>query len=568
MKLRRQFLQLHSRYGTSKTETTIEATLGEIAAVLGCTHRSALTIIHKMEACGWIAWTSHRGRGARSSLRFLVQPEEIAAESVMQAIHRKDVRQAIEDIRKHGGSSSLPDRLQGWLLTYFGHHTEVRRNRQIDTLRLPVREQIHTADPLHMNLLAETFIAGHVFDGLTRRANQSGEIMPGIAHAWETDETRKVWTFFLRKGVLFHNGNLLTAEDVVFTFDRLARSTHRTLYSSIFKRIDRVEALNPTTVRMVLTEPCELFLASLSTTRASILPRNFDSRGEKLFGTRPVGTGPFRVAEMSDNMCVLEAFPHYYQGQAHLDRVEIVHVPWDISGGQGNDGDDPWSPFHLIHNPSDAREGAWTQMHSQVFVRKFVTCNARPDGPLSDPSARAGVLAALRGEDLGKPGDGESPPPAPMRLRIATIAPYRRDAERVAEQLNAAGYVCEVLSASAEAFKADDIRLESDLIVFSLVRDRDEQLRLFDLYQTISKHVEPHTRTDMERLLRGIAREPDPAARDGLFADIESMLIREHELHILYEKPVQTAVLPTVRGVTFNSQGWVDLRNIWFPPKL
>ncbi|WP_410770147.1 ABC transporter substrate-binding protein [Fontibacillus sp. BL9] len=588
MKLHRQFLQLHARYG-SNHNTPVEVTLDELAAVLGCTHRSALTIIHKMEACGWIGWASQRGRGARSALQFRMQPGEIAAQSVMQAIHRKDIGQAIEDIRRHNGSSSLPDHLHGWLLTYFGHHAEIRRNRQIDTLRLPVRQQIHTVDPVHMNLLAEAFVAGHVFDGLTRRDNPSGEIIPGIAHAWETDESRTVWTFFLRKGVLFHNGSLLTAEDVVYTFRRLAQNPYRTLYSYIFKQIKTVQALNQNTVRMELHEPSELFLPCLSTSRASIVPRHLDQRGEALFGTRPVGSGPFKVVEMCDNMCVLEAFPHYYQGQVHLDRVEIVHVPWELPGTRSDDSD-AWSPFHLIPNPSADIGGAggqtpkslitqqtgktqqteqtqqthqMHQMHSQVSVRKFITGNTRNNGPLSDPATRSKVFSILRQEAEAQDLTAQ----VPIALRIATIAPYKPDADFVARQLEAAGYGCEVLTSSAEAFKGT-LRLECDLIIFSLVRDRDEQLRLFDLYQTVSKHVDSHTQTDIEQALRNVAREPDPLARNALFAGIENMLIEGDELHILYEKPVQTAVLPTVRGVTFNSQGWVDLRNIWFPPQL
>ncbi|MNC75079.1 hypothetical protein D3C75_1265570 [compost metagenome] len=71
----------------------------------------------------------------------------------------------------------------------------------------------------------------------------------------------------------------------------------------------------------------------------------------------------------------------------------------------------------------------------------------------------------------------------------------------------------------------------------------------------------------MEQTLHTIRHEPCPAVRTSCFAAIEERLISGHELHILYEKPVQTAYLPSVRGVAFNSQGWIDLRQIWFPPK-
>jgi len=73
---------------------------------------------------------------------------------------------------------------------------------------------------------------------------------------------------------------------------------------------------------------------------------------------------------------------------------------------------------------------------------------------------------------------------------------------------------------------------------------------------------------DIEHLLEQIQRQPDPLIRTQYFQQIEDRLLAEYQLHILYEKPFQTTYLPSVRGVTFNSQGWVDLRHIWFPPKL
>jgi SgrR family transcriptional regulator len=560
MKLHNQFLRLHSHYGSAKD---IQVTLDELAITLDCTHRSASTIIRKMVEHGWVLWLSQRGRGNRSTLQFLIEPEEIAAQSMMQAISRQDLKHAIDQIRVHARSSNMQDRLQEWLLTYFGHHSEMLSEKQIDTLRLPIRQQLHTVDPLYMNLLAESFVSSHVFDGLVRRSNNSYEILPNIAHAWEVDESRTHWTFFLRKEVLFHNGTLMTAQDVVFTFERLMETSQRTLYSTIFKQIQSVRAMNPTTVNMKLKEPNELFLSFLCTSRATIVPRGLDQLGEQGFGVKPIGTGPFKVTEFNDSVCVLEVFTHYFQERAHLDRVEIIQIPWSM-GKEHSDQTDSLSPFHIIHNPSSADGTSWSQIHSQSSVRKFITCNTKKTGPLNDPVVRAHMLSCLRGEPIHLEYGGVVTK-EPIILQIATIPQYRHDAQYIAKTLANFGYICDIVSASVEEFKGS-IRLESDLIVFSLIRDQDEQLRLLDLYLTMSQHVEPHTRVDIESSLHLVTREPDPQVRAQLYQAIETRLIEEHQLHILYEKPIQTAYLPSVRGVTFNSQGWVDLRHIWFPP--
>ncbi len=560
MKLHQQFLKLHSHYGSSDS---VVVTLDELAERLECTHRNATNIIRKMSGNGWVAWDAFRGRGRRSTLRFLAQPEEIAVQSMIQAINRKDMSQAFEQIRAHRRSSSLQEHLQGWLLSYFGHHAEIKSDRQIDTLRIPIRQKLHTVDPLYMNLLAESFVSSHVFDGLARRTDTHGEILPAIAHAWETDERRTIWTFHLRKEVLFHHGKIMTAEDVVYTFERLIRSSRRTLYSFIYRNIHSVRALTPTTVRFELEEPNELFLPFLCTSRAAIVPKDLGQIGTSRFGSMPMGTGPFKVTEMSESVCVLEVFAPYFQGRAHLDRVEIVHVPWETE----NSHVEALSPFHVIRSPSSAEEN-WSHIHSGTTVRKFVTCNTKKAGPLNDPTVRAHVLACLRG--IGKDSTGSASMDHSdcdrdgRALQIATIPQYRQDADVLALALEQSGYSCTVVSPSPEEFKGD-IRLQSDLILFSLIRDQDEQLRLFDLYLTIAEHVDAHNRIDIGNILAAAVKEPDARVRAFHLDHIEESLIREHHLCILSERPLPTAYLPSVRGVAFNSQGWVNLRTIWFP---
>ncbi len=601
MKLHHQFLLLHSQYGQ---HIEVQITLDELATTFECTHRNALNLITRMAEQGWIKWNSQRGRGRRSTLTFLIQPEEIAIESMMQTIQRKDIQQTLTEIRQYAQSSTLENKVQDWLFGYFGPHSEMQRNRQVDTLRLPIRQQIHTVDPLYMNLLAESFVSSHIFDGLVRQASHTQQIIPHLAHDWEVNELRTEWTFFLRKEVMFHHGQMMTADDVVYTFQRLRQTSQPMLYRFIAKQIESVRALNNNTVQIILKQPSELFLPFLCTSRAAIVPNGLNRRGEELFGVKPSGTGPFRMIEMSKDNCVLEVFKPHFQGRAHLDQVEIIHIPWNVAPDQ-LEQPDRQSPFHMMHqhtSRSSSEQGAWSQMHSPVTVRKFVTYNTRKEGLLRDPHIRAHISQCLQlaretesgalthpiandsssslSDDLWTLQSSANPTAllpelnpekivqiSTTPLRILTIPQYRKDARWIANTLQQAGYQCTVVSTPVEQFKGS-VRMESDLIVFSLTRDQDEQLRLFDLYRTLAGHVEHHTVIDIETLLEQIQRQPDPLIRTQYFQHIEDRLISEYQLHILYEKPFQTTYLPSVRGVTFNSQGWVDLRHIWFPPKI
>ncbi|MCQ4087957.1 ABC transporter substrate-binding protein [Saccharibacillus sp. JS10] len=619
MKLHRQFLLLHERYGAEATEANgVQLTLAEVAETLDCTHRSALTVIGKMGDAGWIQWLSQRGRGKRSELVFHVTPEEIAAQSVAEAIRRGDFRGIAGELGDNPPSPTMQKRLQESLRNYFGHHSELLTNRQIDTLRLPIRQQLHALDPLRTNLLAESFVVSHLFDGLLRKENGSDQILPALAHHWESSEDSRCWTFYLRKDVSFHDGSIMTAEDVVYSFERMLKLPERVLYGFMFRNIEEVWATGPLTVKIKLKRAHTLFLPFLCTSRAAILPKDTLKRGEEAFSAQPIGTGPFRLHDLDRDLCILEAFPAHYAGRAHLDRVEIVNIPWRIQGGE-DPKEETDLPFHVLpggtpslssaqpsirevtqpiqprfdhhHRPhfrhndqptaQPGKQAGWTRTHTEVFSRKFVTCNTK-SGPLRDPQRRAAVIAAIADLDVPElegalpeisvPGElspAESTEDLNLAnrtsLRLLTIPQYRKDALLIRERLLKKGYACRIIIVTVDDFKGRT-RLAADLILFSLIRDRDEQLRLFDLYMNVSEHTDSKTRLSVRNALRRASFDATPRGRGRELDDIERLLIASHQLHVLYETPLQTAYLPSIRGISFGSQGWIDLRTIWFPP--
>lgn len=581
---------LHSQLGEAAEHTI---TLAELAAILDCTHRNTLTIVKKMAALGWIHWHAQRGRGRRSTLSLLIPAEHIAAEYMMQTMNRLELQEAADQVRTFSSSMSMQHVLNHWLLGYSGHHTESGTNNEpIDTLRLPIRQQLHALDPLYINLLAESFVTSHVYDGLVQR-DERGQIRPCLAHTWDVSDDRQTWIFHLRKGVYFHNGSPLTASDVVYSFERLLSTERRTLYREVMNQIHSVEVLNPLTVRFCLKQPQELFLSFLTTSRAVIVVRNLDTdqpnmpAGLTHFMLKPVGTGPFKVTVWDHHLCRLEAYPTYFQGRALLDRVDILQIPWSTpldeldSNQKRTSFENVESPFfHLVHNPTNTAGTSWTQASSGVTVTKLLTCNTLKTGPLNDPAVRAHLQRCIdlaqqkespnlpehqeyKGE-FSPPSPESSPYDEPIALHIATIPQYRLDAERLASALEQSGFQCTIQTGNMEQFKGE-WRLEFDLILFSLIQDRDVELRRYDLFSTLSEHLKSSSQELLQHMLQSIAASPHTSERKQALSDIEAFLIREHLMFILSQKPVETAYLPSVRGMSFNSQGWVNLRHIWFP---
>jgi len=191
---------------------------------------------------------------------------------------------------------------------------------QAQTLRIGLGEDPDILDPT----LARTFVGRIVFAGLCDKLfdiDAKLNIVPQLATGYEWADP-KTLVIKLRPGVTFHDGEKLDAAAVKYSLER-----HATMQGS-FRRseistMERVEVVDPLTVRIVLKEPSAPFLAQL-TDRAGMVvsPKAAEAAG-KDFGLKPVCTGPFRFVErIPQDRIVLEKFPGYWNAAAvKLDRV-------------------------------------------------------------------------------------------------------------------------------------------------------------------------------------------------------------------------------------------------------
>ena len=169
-------------------------------------------------------------------------------------------------------------------------------------------------------------LAALIFTGLTR-VDARGEIVDDLAASHEVSEDGQVYTFHLRHNVRWHDGEPFTAEDVVFTVRALQDADFQGLpYLAELWRSVAVEKGDDYTVRFTLAEPFAPFLDYttigllpahlLRDVPARLLPRN-------RFSLTPVGTGPFRLEEISPEKAVLSANPHFYGPRPYIKRLEF-----------------------------------------------------------------------------------------------------------------------------------------------------------------------------------------------------------------------------------------------------
>jgi peptide/nickel transport system substrate-binding protein len=133
----------------------------------------------------------------------------------------------------------------------------------------------------------------NVLEGLTK-INLNGSITPLLAESWSIDPDGKVYSFKLRKGVKFHDGEDFDASDVKFSFDRAkAEGSTNKAKKAVFDNISRIEAPDPHTVIMVLNNADGNFLFRMGENTAVVL----DPKSAAGTATKPVGTGPFKFEE-------------------------------------------------------------------------------------------------------------------------------------------------------------------------------------------------------------------------------------------------------------------------------
>ncbi len=191
-------------------------------------------------------------------------------------------------------------------------------------------------NPRYLNPLLSAYndvdrdISALVFNGLTV-ADAQGRILPDLAETWSISPDGLSYTFYLRTDVHWHDGVLFTADDVVFTTDLLRSSGFpgQSDLADLWGMV-KVERSDAQTVRFTLDEP---FAPFLHYTTIGLLPAHIlegvsaTELPEHPFNLNPVGTGPFKVAELTAGHVLLSANAEYYAGRPFLSSIELVFYP-------------------------------------------------------------------------------------------------------------------------------------------------------------------------------------------------------------------------------------------------
>jgi peptide/nickel transport system substrate-binding protein len=158
-----------------------------------------------------------------------------------------------------------------------------------------------------------------VFDSLVRK-NERFEYVPHLAESFDRSPDAKTWTFKLRAGVKTHNARELTSADVKFTYESIKDPDLKSPVAGSFSRIASIDTPDPLTVVFHCSEPYYQLLGDLVAVPVMV---DVPNAGKGL----PVGTGPFKVVDATEQTVELEANADYFLGAPSVKRLRVRVIP-------------------------------------------------------------------------------------------------------------------------------------------------------------------------------------------------------------------------------------------------
>ncbi|MCZ8513493.1 ABC transporter substrate-binding protein [Paenibacillus filicis] len=596
-----QYLQLNQAYpGSAFASDPVEVTIADLISLWTCSERNVKMILKKLAALGYIEWIPGRGRGHASRLRCIANAQELLLEHARQSVHKGQLDEALL-LDRFGRGQETKGQFMEWLSAYFGYQREEWDQQQLDTLRVPVFRPVRTLDPASTFYALEAHLVKQVYNTLVTYHPQRRMIEPQLAHYWEVSDDALEWKFYLRRGIAFHHGKELTAHDVAFTFRWLMDRSKPLPQRWLYEQLNEVRVLDNRAVSFHLNAPNQLFLRYLCFSASSVLPSDRpEPEAMDQGGLLPSGTGPFKLTDWSPNRCVLEAHRDYFEGRPHLDRVELTNVPEEernhltfpvlnsvlcIHGGeqgprgtQGTDSD--WEAIQLINDGCT-----------------MMTYNMKKNGPQQDVRFRKalhhlvdrGSLVQTLGENRRYPASGLQPhdylvqhdqaydPATARRLledmaydgtpfRISTNYKHYKDALWIRDRCRDFGVVVEVTCYDTYELTYSEVVRETDAILYQFINDEGE-VSLLELFlredSFIRAHMHEEIKARVDKIAADLLSSASPDYRKHRLNDLEELLGHEHVVMFLLFKELNTFFNPSVRGVTVNSTGWIDFKNIW-----
>ncbi len=194
------------------------------------------------------------------------------------------------------------------------------------TLTIQGNQEIASLHPDDAGPTVHWVIVSNLHDGLVE-IDVNYELQPILAETFEVSGDGQTYTFSLREGVMFHDGEEFTSDDVKYTFEWYANPDNAAVIGNNFVSLAGVETPDPYTAIITLKQTDAAFLVLAGTT--FMLPEHYHSEvGKEGYASAPIGTGPFKLQDWRPaEVTILEANDDYFRGRPNIDIYQETNVP-------------------------------------------------------------------------------------------------------------------------------------------------------------------------------------------------------------------------------------------------
>lgn len=477
------------------------------------------------------------------------------------------------------------------------------------TLRIGIPSDVKGLDPRLVTGRAEEEVWVLMFSTLaTLNANMEPE--PNVAKSWTVSDDGLEYTFYLREGVKFHNGDELTAEDVKYTYDQVRDPAFGSSSQGLFNQVKSIDVVDPYTVKFTLHDPYSDFLTASIAGPVGIVPKDYaEAVGLDEFNRAPVGSGPFKLVrhELGDKL-VFERHEEYFKaGKPYLDRVEVVIIPEDavrliaLENGE----------IDIVHRFLPVRELPRLEADPNINLLRvseagiFVIVLNVENPLLQDVRVRQAISYAIDREGMmahvvqeGTPGHTAVIPdmwayapqtprytydPAKARqllaeagyrnglprdaltlLGIADIVQYRNLATVVHQQLTQAGMPVKLELKEWTVMHGDMINGRFDIGLYGVGGMSTPDKALYRLHSTDPNNHGFYSNPEVDALLDEARRSSDQEHRAKLYAEVQRIVYEDAPWVFIGYREISAATGKDVHGYElYPLLSWLSVENTW-----
>ncbi|WP_204953486.1 staphylopine-dependent metal ABC transporter substrate-binding lipoprotein [Metabacillus crassostreae] len=254
---------------------------------------------------------------------------------------------------------------------------------------------------------------GMVYESLVENTKEG--IKPLLAESWEVSEDGKVYTFFLRKDVKFHDGEQFNAEAVKKNFEAVQNNAEKHAWIKLSTKIESVKIVDQYTVELILSEAYYPTLLELSMTRPYVFisPKDFKNGGTKDGVSGFNGTGPYKLTEhKTEEYATFKANDNYWNGKPEIKSITSKVLPagettllalqkgevnFAFTDDRGADSLDVEAMNQLVDS------GDYQLVRSEPMNTKMIVANSsKADNPISETAVREAIWYAIDRETISK----------------------------------------------------------------------------------------------------------------------------------------------------------------------